>query len=223
MRAKQQLNTVLLSILFALCSMLLHAQPYAEQIAAFKKQDSASFPAKNGIVFIGSSSFTRWTDVQNYFPGKRIINRAFGGSTLPEVIMYVDEIVTPYSPKQVVIYCGENDLTDDKVTPVMALDRFKQLFTALRSKMPKVSIVYMGMKPSPSRRKIFGKVMVANGYIRDYMNEQHYAYFIDTYYPMLLKNGQPNGALFTEDSLHMNADGYKLWKYLMDPYILRAK
>ena len=79
------------------------------------------------------------------------------------------------------------------------------------------------MKPSPSRRKIFGKVMVANGSIRDFLSEKPYSYFIDTFYPMLLKNGQPNGALFTSDSLHMNADGYKLWKYLMDPYIVRAK
>ncbi|CAN5599388.1 SGNH/GDSL hydrolase family protein [soil metagenome] len=223
MRAKQNLNIILLSLLFALCSMLLHAQPYAAEIQAFKSQDSASFPPKNAILFIGSSSFTKWTDVQNYFPGRKIINRAFGGSTLPDVIRYADDIVFPYNPKQVVIYCGENDLAIDSVTADMAATRFKQLFTIIRSKLPKIPIVYIGMKPSPSRRKIFGKVMVANGYIRDFLDEQSYAYYIDTYYPMLLKNGQPNGSLFTDDSLHMNAEGYKLWKYLMEPYLIRTK
>lgn len=223
MRAKQRLHIILFTLLFALCSMLVHAQQFADDIAAFKKQDSSSFPPKNAIVFIGSSSFTKWTDVQNYFPGKKIINRGFGGSTLPDVIASVDDIVFPYNPKQVVIYCGENDLVSDAVTPVMVADRFRQLYTLLRAKLPKVSIIYIGMKPSPVRSNIFGKMMVANGYIRDFLADKGQAYFIDAYYPMLLKNGTPNIALFTSDSLHMNADGYKLWKYLLEPYLIRTK
>jgi hypothetical protein len=33
------------------------AQPYADEIAAFKKMDSISFPVRSQILFIGSSSF----------------------------------------------------------------------------------------------------------------------------------------------------------------------
>src|SRR5687767_4486166 len=93
------------------------AQPFADDIAAFKKQDSIKFPAKNSILFIGSSSFTMWNDIRNYFPGYPIINRAFGGSSLPDLIRYASKIVFPYKPKQIVIYCGENDLAaSDTVT-----------------------------------------------------------------------------------------------------------
>jgi lysophospholipase L1-like esterase len=224
MRRKQLMHRIFLCLLFACCCMLVHAQPYAEDIQAFKKQDSTDFPKPKGILFIGSSSFTNWKDVQEYFPSRRVINRGFGGATLPDVIRYADDIIFPYNPKQIIIYCGENDLAShDSITPAIVFQRFKELYSIIRSKLPKVPIVYIGMKPSPSRRNIFGKVMVANGSIRDFLNERPGDFFIDVYYPMLLKNSEPNGALFTEDSLHMNADGYKLWKSLLEPYLVKTK
>ena len=63
------------------------AQPFADAIKEFQKQDKINPPPSNAILFVGSSSFTKWTDVSNYFPGYTIINRAFGGSILPDVIL----------------------------------------------------------------------------------------------------------------------------------------
>src|SRR5471030_48169 len=83
--------------------------PFAKDVAAFKERDKENPPEKGQILFIGSSSFTRWTDVGKYFPGHKILNRAFGGSSLSDVINFANDIVPPYEPKQVVIYCGEND------------------------------------------------------------------------------------------------------------------
>ena len=60
--------------------------PFANDVLRFKKQDSIQPPAKNAILFVGSSSFTRWNNIQSYFPGYIIINRGFGGSTLIDVI-----------------------------------------------------------------------------------------------------------------------------------------
>ncbi len=55
------------------------AQPaFQNEIQAFKKQDNVSPPPANAILFVGSSSFRKWTDVQAYFPGYTIINRGFG-------------------------------------------------------------------------------------------------------------------------------------------------
>lgn len=214
---------ILIFLLPVFCVLNAVSQPFIEDIQAFKKQDSISFPPARSILFIGSSSFTKWTDVQAYFPHKRILNRGFGGSTLVDVIRYADDIIFPYDPKQIVIYCGENDLaSSDTVTAEMVVERFKQLYSIIRNKLPKVPVVYIGMKPSPSRRKLFNKMMVVNGNIRDFLNDKPGDYFVDVYYPMLLKNNQPNGSLFTDDSLHMNASGYKLWKHLMTPYLVKT-
>src|SRR5687767_10541698 len=174
MEKKPVIIKLLLSllILFYTGSAVL-AQPFAEDIAAFKKQDSAKFPSKNSILFIGSSSFTMWKDIKKSFPGYPVINRGFGGSSLPDLIRYVNDIVFPYQPKQIVIYCGENDLAaSDTVTAQMVLDRFKTLFTIIRKKLPAVSVVYVSMKPSPSRYHLKEKFIAGNTAIKNLLKQQ---------------------------------------------------
>src|SRR5687768_6747782 len=139
-----------------------------DDIQAFKKQDSVSFPPKNDILFIGSSSFTMWKDVQQYFPSYSIINRGFGGSSLPDVIRYANDIILPYQPKQVVIYCGENDIASD-ISDVEVTERFETLFNLLRKQMPGLPIVFVSMKPSPSREKYFPAIKQANQMIYNFL------------------------------------------------------
>jgi len=194
-------------------------QPFWNDIQNFKKQDSVSFPPKNAILLIGSSSFTKWTDVQDYFPGYTIINRGFGGSTLLDEIRYVNDIVFPYQPKQIIIYCGENDLaSSDTVTASMVLDRFKQLFQMIRDKS-EAPIAYISMKPSPSRRHLFPKMREGNQLIKDFLATQKNTAFIDVHQKMLDLTGQPLPEIFLDDSLHMNAKGYAIWKKEMEPYM----
>ena len=193
--------------------------PFWNDIQTFKKQDSVSFPPRNAILLIGSSSFTKWTDVQDYFPGYTIVNRGFGGSTLLDEIFYVNDIVFPYQPKQIIIYCGENDLaSSDTVTAVMVVDRFKQLFQMIRGKT-EAPIAYISMKPSPSRRHLFPKMREGNQLIKDFLATQKNTAFIDVHQKMLDTNGEPLPELFLDDSLHMNAKGYAIWKKEMETYM----
>jgi len=188
-------------------------------IQNFKKQDSVSFPPRNAILLIGSSSFTKWTDVQDYFPGYTIVNRGFGGSTLLDEIFYVNDIVFPYQPKQIIIYCGENDLaSSDTVTAAMVSDRFKQLFQMIRNKT-EAPIAYISMKPSPSRRHLFTKMREGNQLIKDFLATQKNTAFIDVHQKMLDSTGEPMPEIFLDDSLHMNAKGYAIWKKEMEPYM----
>src|SRR5690349_15736461 len=110
------MKKALLNVFFFVCllqSIVANAQggsPYFNEIQAFKTADSVQAPPQNAILFVGSSSFRLWPDIQSYFPTHTIINRGFGGSSLPDVIRYEDETIFKYKPKQVVIYCGDNDL-----------------------------------------------------------------------------------------------------------------
>ncbi|MDE3143926.1 MAG: G-D-S-L family lipolytic protein, partial [Bacteroidota bacterium] len=151
---EKKLFAVVAFLFVSFISVNIFAQPFKDEIDAFKKLDSAAFPAKGQILFEGSSSFRKWTDVQQYFPSHKIINRGFGGSTLPDVIRYADEIIFPYQPKQIVIYCGENDIAySDTITAQIVLKRYQQLFFLIRSKLKNVEIDFVSIKPSPSRIK----------------------------------------------------------------------
>jgi len=202
--------------------------PFWKDIQNFKKQDSISFPPKNAILLIGSSSFTMWKDVQDYFPGYTIVNRGFGGSTLSDQIRYANDIIFPYEPKQIVIYCGENDLaSSDTVTAPMVVDRFKQLFQIIRTKS-KAPILYISMKPSPSRRHLFQKMREANQSIALFLSQSDILHSvtsknvgIDIHKKMLTTAGEPIPELFLADSLHMNAKGYAIWKKEIEPYLMK--
>ena len=216
----------IVSALFILIGFgALHAQnspAFWSDIQAFKKQDSIQKPAANAILLIGSSSFTKWKDVGNYFPGYTIINRGFGGSTLIDVIRYSYELVMPYQPKQVIIYCGENDLaSSENISADEVLVRVKTLFGIIRTNFPKATIDYVSIKPSPVRASIQPRVKEANKIIKAFLAKQKNAGFIDIYDAMLDANGNMREELYIGDRLHMKPEGYAIWKKIMEPYLLK--
>lgn len=196
--------------------------PFYSEIVSFKKQDSIRFPSKNAILFVGSSTFTKWVDVQDYFPGFEIINRGFGGSSLPDLIRYTEDIIFPYQPKQIVIYCGENDFAaSDTVSAQLVFSRFKQLFLLIREKYPQIPIDYISMKPSPDRLNLMPKMYAGNLMIKKYLKKKRNTAYIDVYDKMLNKDGTPMKEIFIEDNLHMNVEGYKIWQKIIEPYLLK--
>ena len=212
---------LLLAFLFAI-SVTVFAQhpPFYNDIQRFKKEDSLDFPKKKSILFIGSSSFTKWKDVQDYFPSHHIINRGFGGSTLPDLIRYTDDIVYPYNPEQIVIYCGENDIaSSDTISAETVVNRFIVLFDKIRSRYRKIPVVYISMKPSPSREKFFPKMQAANSAIRDFLSTKKRTAFVNVYPLMLNGEGQPMKEIFLDDMLHMNSKGYLIWQKALEPYL----
>ena len=188
------------------------AQPFIEEIREFRAEDSLHFPPRKANLFIGSSSFRMWRSMQNDFPDHKIINRGFGGSSLPDVIRYVNDVVYPDHPKQVVIYCGENDLaSSDTVSAATVASRFQELFGLIRAKYKKVPVVFISIKPSPSRAHLIPKMIEANRLIREFLNTQKKTKYIDVFSRMLNADGKPNSALFLDDMLHMKPSGYAIW------------
>lgn len=201
------------------------AQKFIAEINAFAKADSIQMPAPGGILFVGSSSFTKWKDVNDYFPGFDIINRGFGGSSLPELIQYANETIVKYQPRQIYIYCGENDLaSSDIVTPDTVLNRFKTLYAIIRKELgKKVEIVFVSIKPSVSRWNLEKNIMATNALIRSFLTTQHHALFLDIHHAMLLPDGNVMKDIFISDNLHMNAKGYRIWQRIFAPTLMRMK
>jgi lysophospholipase L1-like esterase len=213
---------VINTIIFVLTIQFASPQAYIEEVTAFKKRDSISFPEKGQLLFVGSSSFTNWKDVQNYFPGYKILNRGFGGSSLTDVIYYIDDVIFRYEPKQIVIYCGENDFAgNDTLYPAQVADRFFTLFNKIRERYKKVPVAYISMKPSPSRKHLMPKFNVANMMIKNFLAKKKKTAFIDVYHKMLDANKEPLKDIFLSDSLHMNAKGYTIWQGIIKPYLIK--
>jgi lysophospholipase L1-like esterase len=191
-----------------------------QDIQNFKTLDQETPPPSNSILLVGSSSFTKWQDVSNYFPGKTIINRGFGGSRLTDLNFYSEDLLSPYQPKQIIVYCGENDFADDaELKSDVVVDRFKTFYTKIRAKFPNIQVDFISIKYSPSREKLWPQMKQANKKIAKFMKKEKNADFIDITKIMNDANGNVRKDLFVEDMLHMTLEGYQLWTKVMNPYM----
>lgn len=186
---------------------------FENDIRAFEKQDSLGGTPKNKVVFIGSSSFAYWKTMTADLAPLPVLNRGFGGSTLPEVNYYANRILLPYRPKIIVVYAGENDLNvgPRPQTPEQVLASFKTFAGLVHRQLPKTLIYFISMKPSPSRWANWPVTQQGNQLIAAYIKTDKRLRFIDVRPAMLATNGRPRPDLFRPDSLHMNARGYALW------------
>ncbi|WP_345202154.1 GDSL-type esterase/lipase family protein [Chryseobacterium ginsengisoli] len=216
---KKMLSAFLL-LTFALFFSQEKKPMFWQDIQNFKKLDQENAPPKDAILLVGSSSFTKWTDVANYFPEKTIINRGFGGSRLTDLNYYANDLLNPYQPKQIIIYCGENDFADNaQLKAEVVVDRFKTFYKKIRAKFPKIEVDYISIKYSPSREKLWPQMKEANKQIAAFMKKEKKSEFIDITKVMQDSNGNVRKDLFVEDMLHMTPEGYQLWTSVMNPYM----
>lgn len=202
---------ICIQMLFLTVNVSAQKPPFWDDIQAFKKQDSIALPTNYKTLFIGSSSFTKWITLGQDLPEYAPLNRAFGGSTLLDVIRYRKDIVEKYNPKRIVIYCGENDIaSSDAITGKTVLERFRVLYQHIRKKFPTTDVYFISLKPCPSRWSMRQRMLDSNYRIADFCKNQKHTYFISIWNQML-KNSKPNPSLFINDSLHMNIKGYEIW------------
>jgi lysophospholipase L1-like esterase len=202
-------------------SLAQATRPFWNEIQNFKHKDSLSAPVKNGIVFLGSSSIRKWTDAETVYHSYNVINRGFGGSTLAQAADYVNELVFPYRPRQVVIYSGENDIAIDKITAEETLKRVQNLVSKIRAGMPNLPIVFLSIKQSPSRVEYTEVVLKANRLIKNYLKAVDHTSYLDVNAKMLDQKGAMRPELFESDMLHLKPAGYAIWETALTPLLIK--
>ncbi|SFE00005.1 Lysophospholipase L1 [Chitinophaga sp. CF118] len=218
------MKKILVLTLLLLTGSLLYAQDrprFWDDVQTIKKYDEMYTPPADPILFVGSSSIRKWNDLERTFAGYVVLNRGIGGAVTDDITYYAKDIIFPYHPREIVLYIGENDVPDEKTTADSILNRTKHLMEVLRAQLPDVPVVYISMKPSPSREIYQSKAKAANELIRDYLKTEKNTTYIDIFNLMLTPDGKLRRELFVEDMLHMNREGYKIWRAAVEPYLLK--
>ena len=159
-----------------------------------------------------------WTNAAADFPGVSLLNRGFGGSTLPEVIQLTPRLVLKYQPHLVVLYAGDNDLIAGR-TPADVLDDYRTFAGIVHRALPATRIAFVSIKPSPSRWAIAERMHEANLLVQQEIARDSLASYVDVFTPMIGADGRPRPELFGADSLHMTRAGYLLWRERLTPLV----
>ncbi len=209
-------------------TMPLRAQTAAETAAnedrweatirKFEASDKESPPLPGGNLFVGSSSIVKW-DLAGAFPDVLCVNRGFGGSKLPDVLKYVERIVTPHKPAVVVLYCGDNDI-GSKRTPEQVRDDYRSFVEQVRGILPEAKIVWISIKPSPKRWEFREQAQRANQLVRESQEGKPGEVYVDVWTPALSAAGEPQPELFVKDQLHLAPAGYAIWNAAVRPHLV---
>lgn len=191
---------------------------WATDMARFAAEDAARPPPARPVVFTGSSSVRMWDTLASDFAGTPVLNRGFGGSQVRDAVHYADEVAVRYRPRMVVLYGGDNDINAGR-TPGQVRDDFRAFVARVRRDAPGTRLAFLAIKPSPARIEQLARQQQANALVRADASRLRDVQFIDVATPMLDAGGQPRAELFVEDRLHMNAQGYALWRGIVAPYV----
>ncbi|NNK27292.1 MAG: G-D-S-L family lipolytic protein [Flavobacteriaceae bacterium] len=191
-------------------SALVNAQDPHRFDEDMKKFNKITAP-EDVVVFTGSSSIRFWDDLAEDCSKMEVINTGFGGSHMSDLLYFIDETVLRFMPSKVYIYEGDNDIASNK-RPRQILKTTKKVTKRIITEIPNVQIRYISAKPSPSRWAYKEQYERFNRLLKRYCNKKGQLDFIDVWNPMLTEYGRPKPHIFVEDSLHMNRQGYLIWK-----------
>ena len=221
--SRRALGWVIVSIGIAFTPMGWAQDPtrFETEIRAFEEQVAKSPLTNRSVIFYGSSSFRMWTGLSGDFPQFTVLNRGFGGAQLSDLNYFVDRVIRPVDALAILIYGGDNDIADGK-PPEQVLTDFKLLVAQIRKLKGGIPVGFVAVKPSPSRLALLHEQHRANRLVREWASTQAGVSYLEIVTPMLDKKGAPKPELFLEDQLHMNREGYAIWKVALEPWIARA-
>lgn len=204
----------------ALLSLTAAAPPetkFSPEIAHFAELDAATPPKPCGFLFTGSSSVRFWKTLDQDMAPYPVTNRGFGGSQIADVNLYFDQVVTPYHPRAIFFYAGENDLWAAKKTPAQVTADFATFMALKDRRLGKTKVYFITLKPSKQRFTQLAEQGEVNDAVRAMAAKRSDLAVVDVV-PTMLADGQPKD-IFVGDGLHMTPAGYVLWTAVVRPVV----
>lgn len=189
---------------------------FEAEIAHFAALDATAPPPSCGFLFVGSSSIRLWRSLDVDMAPLPVLNRGFGGARIADVDFYFDKVVTPYHPRAIVFYAGENDLWAGLSADAVVSDfqRFLELKTERLGDTP---VYFVSLKPSRQRVTQMPLQAEVNARVRAMTAERGDLRYVDVV-PAMLDQGAPRD-IFIADGLHMTPAGYQLWTGVVRPVL----
>ncbi len=191
----------------------LSSDRWEAAVEALEDAHARSVPAKDALLFTGSSSIRRW-DIEKAFAPRRVLNLGIDGAHLEHIVRFADRLILAHRPRVVVLYAGDNDTTAGK-TPERIRDDFIELVDLLQRQLPESLVVFISIKPSIARWHVIDAVTKTNTLIAKICAQHAHLTYVDVFTAMLGVDEKPNASLYANDQLHLSEEGYALWRKLL--------
>lgn len=197
------------------------AAQWEEKIQELRDKNLKEGIKQGCVLLIGSFTFTRWGDAQDYFPNSVVVNRAFGGSMMCDQIYFFDQVVKPFNPRQIVIYEGDNDLNEPEATPQRFMEDVVCMTRLIHYHFPKCRIMLVSIKPCPSRVQSIAKYKEANCLMEKYAALYESIDYVSVWDEFVDKDERPIEKYFMDDQIHITPEAYQIFRTAMEDKLLK--
>lgn len=141
-----------------------------------------------------------------------VINVGIGATTWLDWLSFYDQLVKPFAPSRLILYCGSNDVyngTDAEETYA----RFEAFMRRVRADFPEIEVYYVNIMPSPTlynNQTVWARAEELSSMIAKYAETDEHFTVIDLF-DTLCPDGSPAQSLWDADNTHLNSKGYAVF------------
>lgn len=169
----------------------------------------------NEIIFLGNS-ITDYCEWHELFGKANIKNRGIGGDIINGVYDRLNEIVES-NPKKIFLMIGINDLAR-KRTVEQILSDYERLIISIKEKSPRTRLYIQSILPTVNRDDIKSNdIITINKGLMNLTTKYNLTY-VDLF-DLLRTNENKLDTVYTFDGVHVNGQGYLLWKKAIVNYV----
>lgn len=182
--------------------------------------------AKGQIVFVGDS-ITDLCPLDDYYADLDLAcyNRGIGGDTTDGVLRRLKVSIFDIKPSKIVLMIGTNDVDGGKNNAYIVAN-YRKILDEIKENQPKVELFFMSVIP---QNKDFEnasglnvtennrQIVELNSEIAKLCDEYGYTY-INIYNSLLGEDGYLDKK-YSDDGLHLNANGFVVWSNALKPLL----
>jgi len=184
-------------------------------------QDPTAPAARGGIVFVGSSIFHRWTDLQKQMAPLPVLNRALDGLQTTDVLRSLDSDLVRSRPKVIAYYCGSNDVDAGDAAEAI-FDRIRQFIVRVEAALPGTRVVFVSINRAPEKRDRWDVVDAVNHLVQMYAAQTKHVQYVDVNPVLFNRDGKPRLELYLSAGLHFRPAAYEEFTRILKPVLTRA-
>ncbi|MCH6258657.1 GDSL-type esterase/lipase family protein [Puniceicoccaceae bacterium K14] len=182
--------------------------------AAASKEANAESPT----LLLGSSTFVMWKGIEEALELSNARNHSFGGSTIFDILYYLDRLVLDFAPKSLIVCSGDNDLGRGRRPLLVAHDSI-MLAKLVWYLFPDTKIGFVSIKASAARWELKAEQDEVNRRVKEFCDGDDRLRYLDIVPVMTPDGKKPVDDLFLEDGLHLSEKGYELWRSALVPQL----
>ncbi|MBO5773415.1 MAG: hypothetical protein J6R44_01140 [Clostridia bacterium] len=203
---------------------VLMQEYYDNKCSSFATQNANL--SKGQIVFIGDS-ITDLCPLDDYYSDLPLAsyNRGIGGDTTKGVLNRLKVSAYDLAPSKIVLLIGINDLLGGGRDVDSTAEDYAKIIDELQENLPNteiycISIIPINMTLEQAGFNVYecrAKIVSLNEKIVAISQEKGTTY-VNIYDSLLDENGLLNPQ-YTDDGLHLNANGFVVWSGILKPYL----